>query len=596
LPKSSNISEKKTSAAIDRRPIWIAVALSGLVLIVFSQAIGHQFVDFDDDAYVLNNAAVRSGFTGSGLMWAFTSVRFFYWQPLTWMSHMLDSQLYGLNPAGHHFTSILIHAANAILLFFVLRRLTKRLYASAFAAALWAMHPLRVESVGWVAERKDVLSGLFFLLTLYAYAIYVEHPSSRRYLAVVALFLAALMSKPAVVALPAVLLLMDYWPLRRAKSWGELVTEKLPLFVLSAASSAITILGEHQIGAMASLERLPFMSRLLNAPVAYAEYLAKTLWPAKLAILYPLASHTSPIDALACVALLALVSAAAFVWRKRYPWALVGWLWFISMLVPTIGIFQTGTQALADRFTYLPHIGLAIALVWTAAELRFRPVFGVAIVGLLGIRTWAQTQYWTDSITVAQHAIAVTGANAVMEHDLAFALAEQGRRAEAIDHYARSLAIDPNDYGAEYNIGRLLVEDNRPAEALSHFRKSVEMNPNYAAAHYALGLSLAQKNDRAGSKHELELAVRGGLPRETEADAHNRLGLIEGVESNFVEAERQFAAAAALEPELTPAYLNYARALAAENKRDEARAYLTRVLAERGENPVLRQFLNTLSN
>ena len=584
-------------------PAWIAAGLGLAVLAIYWQTTAYRFIDFDDDAYILNNPPVRGGLTGTGIAWAFTSVRYFYWQPLTWLSHMLDCQIYGLNPGGHHFTNVLLHAANAVLLFLLLLRLTGRLYRSGFAAALFALHPLRVESVAWIAERKDVLSAFFWLLCLLLYARYVAQRTPGRYLAVVAAFCAGLMSKPMTVTLPVVLLLMDYWPLRRTDPLLARIKEKLPLFALSAISSAITVEGQQEMGAMASLEKLPVATRILNAIIGYGQYLGKTFWPRHLAILYPLRTNLAIGTALAVLVLLIAISLLAFAARRRQPWLVVGWCWFLVVLLPTIGLVQSGGQAFADRFTYLPHIGLVVALVWGAAELlapwpQGRTVavaLAATILPALAVASWVQTGYWEDSVSVARHAIAVTGDNAVMEHDLAYALALEGRRGEAIAHYARSLTLAPDNYAGQYDLGKALVEDGRPDEAAAHFRASVRLKPDYAEAHFALATVLARQNDSAGAAREFELALAGSLSDEYAATAHNDLGVILGQRGRFAEAATHFAAAARLKPDLIAAHVNYARALAAQNKSEEARAWLTEVLRRNGENAELRAMLNSLA-
>jgi tetratricopeptide (TPR) repeat protein len=582
--------------------MWMAAGLVAAIALIYANVSTYRFINFDDDAYILNNPPVRAGLTAEGIAWAFTSIRHFYWQPLTWLSHMLDCQIYGLNPGGHHVTSVIIHAANAVLLLLLLWRLTGSVYRGGFVAALFALHPLRVESVAWIAERKDVLSGFFCLLCLLLYVRYVDRPSRLRYLAVVAVFSAALMSKPMAVTLPVAMLLLDYWPLHRPASWGKLFVEKLPLFLLSAVVSALTLAGQQEMGALASLDAIPLWSRVGNAIVAYAEYLAQTAWPHDLAIFYPFPAQVFLSRVLPALALLIAISVLAFLQRRRRPWLIAGWCWFVVILAPTIGIIQVGSQALADRFTYLPQIGLFVAAVWTVAELLSQAKQGrliaialaVTVLPALAVASHAQTGYWPDSLAVCQHAIDVTSANPVMEANLGFALAEQGRRAEAIAHYSRSLALQPVNYRTQYNLGKSLVEDNRPLEAEPHFRESARLKPDYAEAHYALATVLYGQHALADAAREFDLALTNGLPTSYLADAHNNLGVIYAQQALCAEAAPHFAAAARLKPELTAAHLNYAQCLVDQNKPAEARAYLARTLQSGADNPDLRRYLDRL--
>ncbi len=587
----------------DRRRVWIAIGLAVAVLAIYWQTLGYQFIGFDDDAYIQNNPSVRGGLTWAGIGWAFTTIRYFYWQPLTWLSHMLDCQVYGLNPGGHHFTSVLLHTADSVLLFLLLLRMTGRLYRSAFAAALFALHPLRVESVAWVAERKDVLSAFFWLLCLYLYVRYVERPSARRYLAVAAAFCAGLMSKPMTITLPVVLLLVDYWPLKRSEPLAARIREKLPLFFLSAMSGVITLAGTGENGALTSLDKLPLATRAGNAIVAYGRYLEMTFWPRNLAILYPLPAHPAVAGTLTALLILIAISWLAFSERRRQPWIVIGWCWFLVVLFPTIGIFQAGSQALADRFSYLPHIGLLVALVWSGAELLARTKHGrtaaavqaAVILPLLAGTAWAQTRYWSDSVTLFEHALAVTSQNGPMEHNLGFALEQQGRHDEAIAHFSKAIAIDPRNFAAQYNLGKSLAEEGRLAEAIARFRESLRLKPDYAEAHYSLATAIYPR-DPIEAEHEFEMALGENLSPEYVAVAHNDLGVILAQQGRYAEAETQFAEAVRLQPDMISAHVSYARALAAEGRSSEARAYLIRVLGANGENAELRQMLNALGS
>ena len=346
----------------------MGVALALAVLAVYAPVSGFDFVNFDDNAYVYGNENVRSGLTWRGIRWAFTSVSYYYWAPLTWISHMVDCELFGLNPGPHHVVNVLLHSLNSLLLFMALRLATGTLWQSAAVAGIFALHPARVESVAWISERKDLLAGCFWMLALLAYANYARDRSPKRYAMVVASMIGGVMAKPSIVTLPFVLLVLDWWPLRRNASWQRLVVEKLPLLVLSAASSILTYIGQEQMGATRLMGDLPLTVRLSNAVVSYAWYVWTFAWPHDLSVLYPYRKDISLSAVLGAASLLAAITTVA-IWRARkQPYVLAGWLWFLGTLVPMIGLIQVGSQARADRFTYIPFIGLAIAFIWGAYE------------------------------------------------------------------------------------------------------------------------------------------------------------------------------------------------------------------------------------
>jgi protein O-mannosyl-transferase len=407
----------------------ICVSLLLAVALVFGQTVGHEFINYDDQQYVYENPQVEGGLTLRGIAWAFTTSHASNWHPLTWLSHMVDCQLYGLHAGGHHLTNILLHAAAAILLFLVLWRMTGDLWPSAFVAAVFAVHPLRAESVAWVAERKDVLSGLFFLLILWAYVSYARHPFSPiRYLTVVVLFALGLMAKPMLVTLPFLLLLLDYWPLGRiglpAAGGGSfpfprrVVVEKIPLLALAIASCMATFLV--QVKAVVALDAIPISSRIANALVSYVAYMGNFFYPMGLAVFYPLPASGLPIwKVVGSTLALTGVSVAAQAWRRRFPYLFVGWFWYLGMFVPVIGLVQVGSHSMADRYTYLPQIGLCLAVTWGVTQIAVsrhyrRWVCGVAsvlaVLVLMGI-AWRQTSYWRDSETLFTHALACTANN-----------------------------------------------------------------------------------------------------------------------------------------------------------------------------------------
>src|SRR6266571_5542154 len=402
--------------------VGVCVSLVVFTWIVFGQTLRHDFVNYDDPRYVYQNTRITSGLNISGIAWAFTHIHSENWHPLTTITHMLDCQLYGLKASGHHFTNVLLHTIAVLLLFVVLQQMTGAFWRSAFVAALFAIHPLHVESVAWVAERKDVLSGVFFMLTLLAYFHYTRAPSNLRYLIVAFVFALGLMSKPMLVTLPFVLLLLDYWPLERIKAQRpdigrqllKLIAEKIPLIVLSAVSGVITFLAQrHAIG---WTEQLPMLARINNAIVTYVIYVRQMFWPGNLAVFYPHPENRLPQWEIGlAVALLACITTTALVLRKVAPYLITGWFWYLGMLVPVIGLVQVGWQGHADRYTYLPQVGLYIAGTWAIADLtasfRRRILLGAAallIIGALSWTAWIQTSYWRDSEMLFTHALAVT--------------------------------------------------------------------------------------------------------------------------------------------------------------------------------------------
>jgi tetratricopeptide (TPR) repeat protein len=495
----------------------VCVFLTAITWMVFGQTLGHEFVNYDDNLYVYENSAVTRGLNLKGIEWAFTHVVGSNWHPLTMMSHMLDCRLYGLNAGGHHLTNVLLHTASVILLFLVLRQMTGRLWRSALVAAVFAIHPLRVESVVWVAERKDVLSGLFFMLTLWAYVRYVRRPfSPGRYLSVVFLFALGLLSKPMVVTLPFVLLLLDYWPLHRftpptpapavtgnggslknhSIPW-RLILEKIPLLALSGAVCVATMVAQKE-----SIAPVPPVLRIGNAVVSYVVYLRQMFCPAGLAVYYPyLRNSLSWREITLAVVLLAAISAGVFLRRQRQPYLLIGWLWYLGMLIPVIGLVQVGLHARADRYTYLPQIGLYLALTWAVGSLcagwrHRRLVLGVVaavVITALSVGSFIQTSYWRNSESLWTHTLACTSDNAMPHIDLGVVCFKKGQMDEAIFHFQKGVEIDPENAKAHYNLGNALIQKGRVDEAIIHFQKAVAVRPEYAKAHDNLGYALLQK-------------------------------------------------------------------------------------------------------
>ncbi len=477
------------------------------VALVFGQTVGYEFVNYDDNSYVYENPQVAQGLSARSIVWAFTSFHFSNWHPLTSLSHMLDCQLYGLQAGGHHLTSVLLHAGVAILLFLLLLRITGDLWPSAIVAAVFAIHPLRVESVAWVAERKDVLSGLFFMLTLWAYAGYARRPFSLgRYLTVVLLFALGLMAKPMLVTLPFVLLLLDYWPLRRiglplAGISRRVVVEKLPLLALTAASCVATVIA--QSTGVIAIDVIPLPSRIANAVVSYMAYIGDLIYPVGLAVLYPYPESGLPIWKVAASSLaVAGISTTALVWRRRFPYLFVGWFWYVGTLVPVIGLVRVGLHSMADRYTYLPQIGLSIAVTWGAAQLvvswrhRFR-MYGaaaaLAVLVLMGL-AWRQTSYWRDSETLWTHTLAHTTQNFLPHNNLGLVLAQRGQVDEAIAHFQKAVEIKPDYANAHQNLGVALEERGKFDAAIAQYRKALEFKPDYPdITHNNLGSALARR-------------------------------------------------------------------------------------------------------
>jgi protein O-mannosyl-transferase len=488
--------------------IGICIALASLTWLVFGQTLWHDFVNYDDPRYVYENTRITSGLSISGIAWAFTHIHSMNWHPLTTISHMLDCQLYGLKAGWHHFTNVLLHTLAAILLFLALRQMTEAAWRSAFVAAIFAIHPLRVESVAWVAERKDVLSGVCFMLTLLAYVYYTRAPSLRRYLGVALVFVLGLMSKPMLVTLPLVLLVLDYWPLsriggQRSGTGRQLimpVVEKIPLIALSAVSSFVTLLA--QKGAVGWTEQLPIAARINNAVVSYAAYIWQMFWPVRLAVFYPHPEHRLPlVEIISCLLLLICITAVAVALRKQRPYLITGWLWYLGMLVPVIGLVQVGWQGRADRYTYLPQIGLYIAATWGVADLTAfykhqRTILSTAailVIGSLSLCAWVQTTYWRDSETLFRHALAVTANNDVAENNLGIVFLGQGKVDDAISLLQAAVDLRPDNSPAHENLAKALLQKGQVSDALIHYRKLLELQPDNIEVHNIVGTVLTQQ-------------------------------------------------------------------------------------------------------
>ena len=498
-----------------------------LIWIVFGQTLGHDFVNYDDKTYVYGNSLVTAGLSLHGLSQAFVDTQTNNWHPLTIISHMIDCQLFDLKAGGHHFTNVFLHTIAAVLLFLWLSNITGRFWASAFVTVLFAIHPLRVESVGWIAERKDVLSAVFFFLTLATYVRFTRARSFGRYLTMSILFACGLMSKPMLVTTPVVLLLLDYWPLNRgqrsedrgqkfkAEIWWKLIVEKLPLFALSAASSIAAL--ALQVHSPASVGQLPFGWRLQNALVTYVTYIRQIFWPANLAVFYPHPDNRLALWQVAlAAAFLIVMTWVAFALRRNRPYLLVGWLWYLIMLLPVIGIVEVGLQGHADRYTYLPHVGLYIALTWLVGDVarslahrrEILAAVGAGLVIILSACAWKQTTYWRNGETLWTRALAVTTDNDVALTNLGTLLMERGQLDDALSYFQSALAVRSRSEHRHYNLSLALIHDStgnvlarkgRLDDAIAHFRQAIELRPDFPDAHYNLGTALFQQGDLDGA-------------------------------------------------------------------------------------------------
>jgi tetratricopeptide (TPR) repeat protein len=527
-----------TGSTARRSRAALAALLALATFALYARVAGHQFLHFDDDQYLTANPVVAAGWTAAGVRWAFTTFSVANWHPLAWLSHMLDVQLFGMRPGPHHLVNAGIHAANGALLFLVLARMTGATALAFLAAALFALHPVHVESVAWVSERKDVLSTLFGLLLLGAYAHHAARPSLLRYLAVLLLLAASLMAKAMWITAPFLLLLLDYWPLQRFAARpgpedprpprvprfpaGRLVLEKLPLLVLCAAVGAVAVVAQDRGGALESLARLPFADRVGNAARSYLAYLAQAFWPASLSAYYPMPPAGSVLRPVAAVLALAGATAVTFLARRRQPWLLVGWLWYLGMLVPVIGLVQVGSQAMADRYTYVPLVGISVALIWTldalvqprAARTGLALAAGLAIASLAAL-TWIQIGYWRDQVSLFSHAVAVTGENGRAHHLLSQGFIAEQRWPEALVHAREAARLDPENPRAHKNLGFVLFRNGRLDEAIASLERAVALDPGYAEAHgnLAIAYGRAGRTEDAVREMRIEMQLRAAAPR-----------------------------------------------------------------------------------
>ena len=570
MVKVAKKQTKKSSALVGQsKGLFFVVA--GLIVLatlgVYWQVGNHEFVSFDVQEYIIENPHVNSGVTIENIKWAFTKNYSANWHPLTWLSHMVDCELFGLDAGGHHMVNVLFHLANTALLFWVLMRMTGALWPSAFVAALFALHPLHVESVAWIAERKDVLSTFFWLLTMWAYLRYTERKGTGRYLLVVLVFALGLMAKQMLVTLPFVLLLLDYWPLARLEfsrpiskvksNIFALILEKLPLFVLAGCASVVTFFA--QSGAILTISVAPIHLRAGNAVVSYVAYLSKMVWPGKLSLLYPFPWDSLKAWQIAGAAGLLVCITGLVIGLRNRKWLTVGWLWYLGTLVPVIGIVKVGSQAMADRYTYVPLIGIFIMIAWTATELipkwrRRNLALGVSAVVILcgfSVRTWFQAGYWSDSVTLYKRSISVTRDNHVLLAALAEDLAKQNKTKEVIYCLSEYLQIRPYNFDAHANLASLLGAEGRFDEATEHFEKALELDPNHVLGHEGFGVLLSRQGKHAEAVKHFKKAINLSPD---DVDIRHNFALMLSEQKRYDEAIATLSELLRIEPDYAEAY------------------------------------------
>ncbi|MBI5802143.1 MAG: tetratricopeptide repeat protein [Verrucomicrobia bacterium] len=591
---------KPPAVSAHSRPHLWAVALALVTLALFAPVRNFEFVNFDDNVFVFTNDFVKQGFTWGGIRWAFLSADIDYWRPLSWLSHMMDVELFGLRAGGHHMTSVVIHAVNAVMLLFALDRLTRRFMPSLLVAALFAWHPLHVESVAWIAERKDVLCAFFWFLGLWCYAGHAESPGRKRFAAVAACLALGLMSKPMILTFPFLLLLLDVWPLRRAEFTGDwrefarrfrpLVLEKLPLFAMIVAAAAATFIAQRNVGAMMPDSVHPLSARLMNAPVSYARYLGLTFWPTDLAIMYPMPQDWPAWQLGGALTLLGVVTWFCVRRLAGEPWLAVGWFWFLGTLVPVLGLIQVGDQSIANRYTYVPLVGFFIAVAWSLDSLRTRhPAASSWLVGatvmvlaLCAADTRAQLWHWRNGITIFERALQATENNFVAMTNLGNNLARRGQQQRAMDLYQQALRVRPDSSDTHYNLATSLAETGQPQAAERHYREALRWQPGHSKSHNNLANLLADTGRVPEAIQHYEECLRL-KPGNTEARFNYGITLADM--GRPADAIAQFEAAVKREPAFTRARLQLVSLLAALGKSSEAMAHNTELLRHEAASP-----------
>jgi protein O-mannosyl-transferase len=595
-------SSKHSSEACDKTSrsqlVWVSILLALLTFGVYAQVSQFDFVSYDDPDYTDNNRHTRDGITKEGLVWAFTHSHAANWFPLTWISHMVDCHLFGLNAGPHHLVNLGIHTTSTVLLFLVLFSMVRTIWPCAFVAALFGLHPLHVESVAWIAERKDVLSAFFWILTIGAYARYVQDPKPKKYLLALTLFGLGLMSKPMLVTLPFVLLLLDFWPLNRFQveipksskrnrvntsdvlkdQFIRLSKEKIPFFALTVLSCVITFFAQRADGAVWSMEKMPLAPRLANAVVSYFRYIGKMIWPFDLSVFYPIPEAWAPWQVGGSLLLLISISVFAFRARDRHPYLFVGWFWYMGTLVPVIGIVQVGLQSMADRYTYIPMIGLSMAVIWGIVEafkhspqrLRTFGIVGGLIMIAFTARTWDQLQHWRNTNTLFEHALKVTEGNYVAHTTLGLKFSREGKAEEAIAHFNKSLAFNPYFTPTLINMGLTLANQGKTQEASEYYSKALSID----AKNSELRLNLAALWDKEGKKEEAFKAYSELLnDKKVGPEAHNNLGHLLFDQGKVDEAISHYREALRLKSVFPQAHFNLGEAFKKQGKLEESQKH-----------------------
>jgi len=550
----------------------------------------HPFQIIDDGDYITENPRVVLGITSDNIIWAFTSVHSSNWHPITWLSHMADAQLFGMNPRGHHLTSVAIHTVNTLLLFYLLLRLTRAHWQSFFVAALFSIHPLHVESVAWVAERKDVLSMFFMLITLHFYSEYVMKQNNMHYFLSLFFFILGLMAKPMLVTLPIVMLLLDLWPLDRYRHTGTqrvhqisstviaLIKEKIPFVLFALLSCFITIYSQHQGGSVATLANIPFHLRIENALLAYVTYIVKTLWPHDLAIFYPFPATIPFWQSTLALGFLLLLSAVAIRSVRRYPYVAAGWFWFIITLVPVIGFVQVGGQSMADRYTYVPLTGIFIIIAWGGSDItkgmRHRQgvlaMLTVTIIFVSATLAWYQLGYWRDNISLYRHAIKITtGNNSLIHSSLADALMLRGNDNlnEAILEYRKALQLNPNNWPAHWNLAIALIDIGAIDEAIVEYKEALRIVPDNVEIHYNLGRAF---NDKGNFDDAIQQYQKALQLNPSHIKSYNSLGIAYSGKGMFDEAIQKYYEALQIDPNYVDAHYNLGLDLTNRGRLDAA--------------------------
>ena len=593
--------KKKYDIPDNQLNLLISLLLIFAIIVAYGQVRNFDFIDFDDGLYVTENRHVQEGLTIEGLVWAFTTFHSANWHPLTWLSHMLDCELYGLNPMGHHWTNLQLHMANTLLLFFILKLMTGAIWRSAFVAALFALHPLHVESVAWVSERKDVLSTFFGMLMIAAYYRYVKISGLKNYLLVIILLSLGLMAKPMLVTFPFVLLLLDYWPLKRFQLINEnsqpdeapgfvrqpsfrLFLEKVPLFIPVVISSILTFSAQQGEGALVPLEALSIKTRFANALISYVSYVLKAIWPRNLAVYYPHPVGTLPVWQIFGAALLiAVVTYGAICLLKRHPYVAVGLFWYFGTLIPVIGLVQVSDQAMADRYTYIPLTGLFIVVTWGVSELlakwHYRKIFlgvsAVIILSALTACTFFQASHWKNTIALFENAVKVTENNYRALNNLGTALVDKGKNDEAILHFAEALRINPQKTDARNNLANVLFIQGKYGEAISHYYKVLKTNSEHADAHYNLAYVLSTQGRLEEAVVHYKEALRINPENEK---AHFNLGNIWINQGKIKEAMAHLAEAIRINPDYAEAYNKIGLILFQQGKYKKAGVFFSKAI------------------